>query len=41
MAEWGIRELRGTFPRLQDKIKWEEVNEKDLLIQLAILLFNY
>ena len=41
LSEWGMRGLQGSFPRLRDRIPWEERGERKLLMQLVIYLFNY
>lgn len=41
LSEWGMRGLQGSFPRLKDRIKWEERGERKFLLQLVIFLFNY
>ena len=41
LSEWGMRGLQGSFPRLKDRILWEERGERKLLMQLVIYLFNY
>ncbi len=41
LSEWGMRGLQGAFPRLKDRIPWEENGERKLLIQLVIYLYNY
>ena len=41
LSEWGMRGLQGSFPRLKDRIPWEDRGERKLLLQLVIYLFNY
>ena len=41
MSEWGMRAVQGSFPRVKDKIKWEDRGERKLLIQLVVYLYNY
>ena len=41
LLEWGMRGLQGSFPRLRERILWEERGERKLLLQLAIYLYNY
>lgn len=39
-AEWGMRALQGSFPRLQDVFPWETRGERKLVLRTCILLFN-
>ena len=39
-AEWGMRAIQGAFPRMKDKIKYEEVGERRVTLQLLPLLYN-
>lgn len=39
-AEWGMRALQGSFPRLKDIFKWETNGERKLMLRTCILLFN-
>jgi hypothetical protein len=41
LSEWGMRGLQGSFPRLKDRIPYEERGERKQLLQLVVLLFNY
>ena len=41
LSEWGMQGLQGSFPRLKERILWEERGERKLLLQLAIYLYNY
>lgn len=41
MAEWGMRGLQGSFPRLHQTLKYEEIGERKLIMQMIILLYNY
>ena len=41
LSEWGMRGLQGSFPRLKDRIPWEEHGERKLLMQLVIYLYNF
>ena len=41
LSEWGMRGLQGSFPRLRDRIPYEERGERKLLIQLVVYLYNY
>jgi len=39
-SEWGMRAFQGSFPRLKDRIIYEERGERRLILHLVILLFN-
>jgi DDE superfamily endonuclease len=39
-AEWGMRSMQASFPRLKDRIVYEEHGERKLIMQLCILLHN-
>lgn len=41
MAEWGMRALQGSFPRLRDRLIYENRGERKLILQSIILLYNY
>jgi hypothetical protein len=41
MAEWGMRGLQGSFPRLTDKILYEERGERRIMLEMIVLLYNY
>ena len=40
-AEWGMRAIQGSFPRLKDTIKFERNGERKIILRLAVLLYNY
>lgn len=40
-SEWGMRAFQSSFPRLKDRIQWEEYGKRRDMIKLMILLFNY
>ena len=40
-AEWGMGSFQSSFPRILDKLKYEERNERRVILILLILLFNY
>ena len=40
-AEWGMRALQSSFPRLKDKIKWEKRGERKWILKSAIYLYNF
>ena len=41
LSEWGMRGLQGSFPRLKDRIMFEDRGERKLIIQSIILLYNF
>jgi hypothetical protein len=41
MAEWGMRGLQGLFPRLKDRLLYEERGERKIILHLVLLLFNF
>ena len=41
MAEWGMRGLQASFPRLKDRITYEERGERRLTLELIVMLYNY
>ena len=40
-AEWGMRALQGSFPRLKCRIVYEEKGERQLIIESIVLLYNW
>ena len=40
-AEWGMRAIQGAFPRLKDRIHYEENGERGVFLSLVPLLYNY
>jgi DDE superfamily endonuclease len=40
-AEWGMRAIQGSFPRLKDRIHYENNGERKVFLQLLPLLYNY
>lgn len=41
MAEWGMRGLEGSFPRLLDRLDYEERGERKIILHLIVLLYNF
>jgi hypothetical protein len=41
MAEWGMRGFQSSFPRLKEKIKFEERGERKVMLHLMVHLYNY
>lgn len=39
-AEWGMRALQSSFPRLKDRIVYEEFGERKIIIKMILLLYN-
>ena len=39
-AEWGMRQIQGAFPRLKDRIQYEENGERRCYLVLMCLLYN-
>ena len=39
-AEWGMRGFQSSFPRLYDKIKYEENGERKKILSLCFLIYN-
>jgi hypothetical protein len=40
-AEWGMRALQGSFPRIKDRFAYEERGERRLVLKMIVLLYNY
>ena len=40
-AEWGMGSFQSSFPRIKDKIRYEEEGERKLILKMLILLYNY
>jgi hypothetical protein len=41
MAEWGMRGLQASFPRLRDRLNYEQRGERRLILELMVYLYNY
>ena len=39
-AEWGVRAIQGSMPRLKDKMRYEENGERRRVMKLVPLLYN-
>ena len=39
-AEWGMRAMQASFPRLKDVLLYEERGERGLIFKSALLAFN-
>ena len=40
-AEWGMRAIQGAFPRLVERIQYEENGERNIFLSLVPLLYNF
>ncbi len=40
MAEWGMRTIQSSFPRLKDMFVYEETGERRILMKMLCLLYN-
>ena len=40
-AEWGMRALQGSFPRLKDRMYYEEWGKRRLILLSVVLMFNH
>ena len=40
-AEWGMRCLQGSCPRLKERFIYEERGERALMLRLVVLIYNY
>ena len=36
-----MRGLQASFPRLKDRLKYEEMGERKIVLSLIVLLYNY
>jgi hypothetical protein len=41
MAEWGMKGFKGSFPRLKDRLQYEERGERKIILFLFVLLYNF
>jgi hypothetical protein len=41
LSEWGMRGLQASFPRLKDRLMWEEKGERQLVLEMKVRLYNY
>ena len=39
-AEWGMRAIQSSFPRLKDTFVYEETGERPILMKMICLLYN-
>ena len=40
-SEWGMRAFQGSFPRIKDRLLYEERGERKLILWCMVLLFNF
>ena len=40
-SEWGMRSFHASFPRVKDRFLWEETGERQIILTMLVLLFNY
>ena len=40
-AEWGMRAFQASFPRIKDRIIYEEKGERKLILEMLVYLFNF
>jgi hypothetical protein len=40
-AEWGMRAIQSAFPRVKNKIKYEEHGFRAIMLECMVLLYNY
>lgn len=41
LSEWGMRMLQAQFPRMKDRIAYEEKGERRVILNLMVLLYNF
>ncbi len=41
MAEWGMQGFQSSFPRLKEKIKYDEQGEQKIMLYLMVYLYLY
>jgi len=41
MSEWGMRGFQGSFPRLKDRMIYEERGERRIILTMVTLLYNF
>ena len=39
-AEWGMRAVQSSFPRLKDRLLYEEKGERGMILHSTFLLYN-
>jgi hypothetical protein len=41
MSEWGMNGFQRSFPRMQDRLRWEDMGERKVILTLISLLYNF
>ena len=41
LSEWGMRMIQGQFPRVKDKLRFEEWGERKVILRLMVHLYNF
>ena len=41
LSEWGMCMFQGQFPRMKDRLKLEELDERKMILNLWLLFHNY
>ena len=41
LSEWGMRGFQGSFPRLTDRLRYEEQGERRIILSMIVLLCNF
>jgi hypothetical protein len=41
LSEWGMRLIQGQFPRMKDNCRLEEFGERQIVLHLMVLLYNF
>ena len=41
LSEWGMNGLQASFPRLKDRLRYEEQGERKMVMSLIVLLYNF
>ena len=41
LSEWGMRMIQGSFPRLTERIMYEERGDRKIILSLMVHLYNY
>ncbi len=39
-SEWGMRIMQASFPRISDRITWEERGDREEFLKLIVHLYN-
>ena len=41
LSEHGMRMIQGQFPRLKDRMEFEQYGDRKIILNLMVLLYNY